>query len=102
MTNSETPNDGDFAHWVEEKAEAIKFQLGEKFAVLPTELQTSSVHAETTGQKLEEVLMGHEAPTAALLEELNALDTAPQLSDEELTRQALDAGGDDGDPATPE
>ena len=102
MTNSETPKDGDFAHWVEEKAEAMKFELGEKFPVPPTELHSPSVHVETSGQKLEEVLLGHEAPTEAFLEELNALETAPQLSDEELTRQALDAGGGDGDPATPE
>ena len=102
MTNSEMPKDGDFAHWVEEKAEAVKFELGEKFPVPPTELHSGSVHVETTGQKLEEVLLGHEAPTQALLEELNALETAPELSEEELTRQALDAGGADGDAGTPE
>ena len=102
MTNSDTPKDGDFAHWVEEKGEAIKFELGDKFPIPPTVLHSPSVHVETSGQKLEEVLLGHEAPTEAFLEELNALESAPQLSDDELTRQALEAGGADGDPITPE
>ena len=102
MTHSDKPKDGDFAHWIDEKAEALKFQLGEKFPVPPTELHSPSVHVETAQQKLEEVLLEHEAPTQAFLEELHALEEAPQLSDEELTRQALEAGGADSDSNTPE
>jgi len=48
------------------------------------------------------VLLGHEAPNDALLEELAALEIAPPLSDDELARQALADGGADADPATPE
>ena len=102
MSNSDTPKDGDFAHWIDEKTEALKFELGEKFPVPPTELHSPSVHVETAQQKLEEVLLEHEAPTQEFLEELHALEKAPQLSDEELTRQALEAGGADGDSNTPE
>ena len=102
MNNSDTPKDGDFAHWVDGKAEALKFELGEKFPVPPTELQSPSVHVETSRQKLEEVLLEHEEPTAEFLEELKALEAAPPLSDEELARQALEAGGADGDNKTPE
>ncbi len=102
MSNSDTPKDGDFAHWIDEKAEALKFELGEKFPVPPTTLHSPSVHVETAQQKLEEVLLEHEAPTEEFLEELNALEEAPQLSDEELTRQALEAGGADNDSKTPE
>jgi len=102
MSNSETPKDGDFAAWVDNKAEALKFELGEKFPVPPTELHSPSMPAETGRQKLEEVLLEHEAPTPEFLEELKALEEAPPLSDEELARQALEAGGDDGDAATPE
>ena len=102
MSDSNTPKNGDFAHWLEEKAEAVKFELGDKFPVPATELHSPSVHVQTSGQKLEEVMLGHEEPSTAFLEELNALEAAPQLSDEELTRQALDAGGADGDAATPE
>lgn len=102
MSNSNTPKDGDFANWVDQKAEALKFELGEKFPVPPSELHSPSVHVETGLQKLEEVLLEHEEPTEEFLEELRALEGAPPLSDEELARQALEAGGRDGDAATPE
>ena len=102
MNQSNTPKDGDFANWVEEKSEALKFELGEKFPVPPTTLQSPSVHVETGRQKLEEVLLEHEEPTPEFLEELAALEDAPPLSDEELARQALEAGGEDGDSSTPE
>ncbi len=102
MNNANVPKTGDFAAWVDEKAEAFKFQLGDKFPVPPTELHSPSVHIETGRQKLEEVLLEHEEPTAEFLEELAALEHAPPLSDEELDRQALEAGGADGDKGTPE
>lgn len=102
MTSSNTPKDGDFAHWVDEKSEALKFELGEKFPVPPTILVSSAAHPETSVQRLEEVLLEHEEPTQALLEEIAALEDAPPLSDEELARQALEAGGADGDSTTPE
>ena len=57
---------------------------------------------ETSEQKLEEVLLEHEEPTQEFLDELAALEQAPPLSDEELARQALEAGGADGDSTTPE
>jgi hypothetical protein len=38
-------------------------------------------------------------PELAKLEQINTEDP---LSEEDLARQALEAGGDDGDPATPE
>ncbi len=102
MSDSNTPKDGDFAHWVDEKSEALKYELGEKFPVPPTTLHSPSVHVETGQQKLEEVLLGHEEPTQEFLDELAALEQAPPLSDEELARQALEAGGADGDNTTPE
>jgi hypothetical protein len=102
MIDSNTPKDGDFANWVEGKSEALKFELGEKFPVPPTALHSPSVHVDIIEQKLEEVLLEHEAPTQAFLDELAALEQAPPLSDEELARQALEAGGSDNDPDTPE
>ena len=102
MSNSNTPKDGNFSDWVDEKSEALKFEMGEKFPVPPTSLQSPSIHVETGQQKLEEVLLEHEEPTEEFLEELAALNQAPPLGDEELARQALDAGGADGDKLTPE
>lgn len=43
-----------------------------------------------------------EEPTEEFLEEWNALENAPELSDEEFERQALSAPGDDGDTGSPE
>ena len=97
-----SPKDGNFADWVEEKTEVLKFELGEKFPVPPTVLHSPSLHIETSGQKLEEVLLEHEEPTPDLLAELAALAAAPPISDEELARQALADGGADGDVSTAE
>ncbi len=94
--------EGEFAHWVDEKSEALKFRLGEKFQVPAPGLVTASPHQETSSQNLEEVLLEHESPSPALLEELAALSSAPPLPDEELDRQALNDGGADGDSTTPE
>ena len=103
MINSNNPStEGEFAHWVDEKAEAFKFELGEKFPVSPTELHSDSLHVETSAQKLEEVLLEHETPTPEFLAELQALKDAPPLTEEELDRQAMEAGGADGDKTTPE
>jgi hypothetical protein len=45
---------------------------------------------------------GGEKPARDLQEEFRELAEAPEVSDEELSRQALEAGGEDGDPDTPE
>ena len=102
MSDSNTPKDGDFANWVDGKSEALKFELGEKFPIPTTVLHSPSVHVETSEKKLEEVLLEHEEPTQEFLDELAALEQAPPLSDEELARQALEAGGAEGDSTTPE
>ena len=102
MSNSNAPKDGNFSHWLDEKSQALKFELGEIFPVPPTVLLSPSVHVETGRQKLEEVLLEHEAPSQEFLEELAALEEAPPLSEEELAQQALAAGGADADSSTPE
>jgi hypothetical protein len=103
LINSNNPStEGEFAHWVDEKAEAFKFELGEKFPVPPSELHSDSLHVETSAQKLEEVLLEHETPTPEFLAELQALKDAPPLTEDELDRQAMEAGGADGDKSMPE
>ena len=100
MTASQTPPANDFVRWVEEKSDAVMADIGDKFP--PATSGVEAIHAETTTQRIEEVLLGHEQPDDALLEELAALEDAPPLSDEELARQALESGGADADPTTPE
>jgi hypothetical protein len=94
--------EGEFTHWLDEKAEGLKFRLGEEFAVPPTALASPSVHLETSEQDIKEVLLEHESPGPQFLEELAALQNAPPLLDEELSRQALEDGGADLDRNTPE
>jgi len=100
MPSSQTPPANDFVRWVEEKSDAVMADIGDKFP--PATSGVEAIHAETSSQRLEEVLLGHEQPDDALLEELAALEDAPPLSDEELARQALESGGADADPSTPE
>lgn len=89
MRSSDAARPGDLSSLFDDQLEALRFELGDKFPVPPTELHSPSVHVETSRQKLEEVLLEHEEASPELLEELAALTTAPPLSDEELSRQAL-------------
>lgn len=50
----------------------------------------------------EDVLLGNAEASPEMLDELAALQDTPELSDEELERQALADGGGDNDPSTPE
>ena len=100
MASSQPPPSNDFVRWVEEKSDAVMADLSERFP--PATSGPQAVHAETSSQRIEEVLMGHEQPKDALLDELAALENEPPLSDAELERQALEDGGGDADPATPE
>ena len=102
MSESNTPKDGDFTQWVDEKSQALKFELGIQFPMPSPSLHSRSIPIETSQQKLEEVLLEHEQPTQEFLDELAALERAAPLSDEELDRQALQAGGSDEDITTPE
>jgi len=94
MTPADTPQDGDFAAFLERKASEVL--VAGAAAVAPA---SAAPHAPP--QNLDDVLDGEE-PTEALLEEVDALEHAPPLSDEELARQALEHPGADGDPSTPE
>ncbi len=99
-SQQQNPAGNDFVRWVEEKSDAVMADLGDKFP--PATSGTQALHAETSTQRIEEVLLGHESPADDLLDELAALETAPPLSEEELARQALAEGGADADPSTPE
>jgi len=49
----------------------------------------------------EDVLLGNAQASPEVLEELAALEAAPELSEEELARQALSEGAADNEPTTP-
>lgn len=72
-------------------------------ATSPTDVPPTPPSADKpVAQTLADVLASGAEPTAEFLEGLAALEAAPPMSDEELTRQALEHPGADGDPSTPE
>lgn len=98
MTNRNMPKDGDFASYLNAKtcSTVLPAKGGEHNP------DTDSLVAPRPRQTIQEVLVDGEEPTDEFLEEWNALENAPELSEEELERQALSAPGGDGDTHTPE
>ena len=104
MTASDTPKDGDFAAYLERKAQAAPGQgpgIGPSTDA-PMAHESPSAPSEAKRQTINDVLVNGEEPTEEFLEEVHALEAAPELSDEELERQALQHPGADGDNRTPE
>jgi hypothetical protein len=102
MIPDDTSADGNFARLVDEQLElaAAKLPALEPAVVHPSPEDHDEVPAPHP--TLEDVLLGKAEPTPQMLEELAALEAAPELSEDELARQALADGGADADTATPE
>ena len=102
MTPDNTPPEGELDKLIDEQLElaAAKIPAVKQGVVHPSPVD----HEERPAPHptLEDVLLGNAVPTPEMLEELAALDAAPELSEEELARQALADGGADNDPTTPE
>jgi len=102
MTADTTPPEGELNKLIDEQLELAAARLP---ALEPAVVHPSPVDHEerrAAHATFEDVLLGNAAPTPEMLEELAALEAAPELSEEELARQALADGGADGDAATPE
>jgi DNA excision repair protein ERCC-2 len=102
MKPDPTPTEGEFSKLVDEQLELAAARIP---ALSPTVVHPSPVdHEERSAAhaNFEDVLLGNAEPSPEMLEELAALEAAPELSEEELARQALADGGADDDPATPE
>jgi len=102
MTADTPPPEGELKKLIDEQLElaAAKIPALDPALVHPSPVdheERQAAHAT-----LEDVLLGNAVPTPEMLEELAALEAAPELSEEELARQALADGGADGDAATPE
>ena len=94
--------DGEIAKLINEQLALAASRLP---ALAPDVVHPSPVDHEerqAAHATFEDVLLGNAAPTPDMLEELSALEAAPELGEEELARQALAAGGADDNPATPE
>ncbi len=102
MNANDTPHEGPFTKLIDEQLELAASKLP---ALAPTSVHPSPAdHEERQAPhaSFEDVLLGNAEASPEMLEELAALEAAPELSDEELTRQALAHGGADNDPLTPE
>ncbi len=101
-TPNDTPPEGDFTKLVDEQLELAAAKIP---ALTPSAVHPSPVdheEREAAHASFEDVLLGNAEASPEMLEELAALDAAPELSDEELARQALADGGADDEPSTPE
>jgi hypothetical protein len=96
MANTDAPEDGDFASYLERQAKRKPQGPAPPEGHIPVTVEVEPQ------QTIEEVLGDDEQPTEEFLEEFRALNALPELSDEELARQALEDPGADGDVRTPE
>lgn len=100
MTRRDTPPEGGFNKLVDEQLELAAVRLPVLTPVHPSPIDHEEVRA--AHPDIEDLLLGNAEATPEMLEEMAALRDAPELSEEELARQALADGGGDNDPATPE
>lgn len=102
MTPKQTPHKGELTKLIDEQLElaAAKLPALKPDVVHPSPADHDEVKA--AHPDFEDMLLGNAQPSPEMLEELAALEASPDLSDEELARQALADGGADSDPSTPE
>ena len=101
MTSDTTPPEGELNKLVDEQIELAVAKIP---ALAPTGVHPSPVDHEerkAAHPSLEDVLLGNAEASPEMLEELAALDAAPELSEEELARQALGDGNPDNEPPAP-
>ena len=97
MNPDDTPREGDFSKLIDEQLELAAAKLPALAPILVHPSPEDHEEIKTAHPNFEDVLLGKAEATPEMLEELAALESAPALSDEELARQALAEGGDDGD-----
>lgn len=89
MNTKDTLKDGDFASYLEARQKVSATVSREQGAGSDEDAGDTAVPPRQT---IQQVLLDGEEPTDEFLDELHAIENAPDLSDEELERQALDAG----------
>jgi hypothetical protein len=100
MNRQDTPPEGSFDKLVDEQLELAAVKLPALMPVHPSPVDHEELKAPPAN--IEDLLLGKAEATPEMLAEMSALQDAPELSEEELARQALAHGGADNDPATPE
>ena len=95
MTPDDTAPEGEIAKLIDEQLELAAARIP---ALVPTAVHPSPADHDERGAahpSLDDVLLGNAEPSPEMLEELAALQAAPELSEEELARQALAGGAAD-------
>lgn len=100
MSRQDTPPEGGFNKLVDEQLELATVKLPALTPVHPSPVDHEEL--KVAHANIEDLLLGNAEATPEMLVEMAALQDAPELSEEELARQALAHGGGDDDPATPE
>ena len=101
MNQSTAPPEGELNKLLDEQLELAAAKIP---ALVPTMVHPSPMDHEertTAHANLEDVLLGNAEASPEMLEELAALQNAPELSEEELARQALASGGAENGPSVP-
>ena len=101
MNQSTAPPEGELNKLLDEQLELAAAKIP---ALVPTLVHPSPMDHEertTAHANLEDVLLGNAEASPEMLEELAALQNAPELSEEELARQALASGGAENGPSVP-
>jgi hypothetical protein len=101
MTSNAT-HEGNLAKLIDEQLEIAAAKLP---ALVPTVVHPSPADHEerkAAHATFEDVMLGNAEASPEMLEELAALEGTPELSDEELARQALASGGASNDASTPQ
>lgn len=100
MTDQDTPHNGDFASLLEAKAKNMPSAAAS--ATRPASAPPAAEPFTQRRQTIDDVLVHGEEPSEEFLQEWNELNNLPEVSDDELAQQALNAPGADGDIHTPE
>ena len=101
MNQSTAPPEGELNKLLDEQLELAAAKIP---ALVPTLVHPSPMDHEertTAHANLEDVLLGNAEASPEMLEELAALQNAPELSEEELARQALASGSAENGPSVP-
>jgi hypothetical protein len=96
-SSRDAPPDGDYASWLEKRGGVPAAP-----AAPATPDPCAPLEYVPRKQTLDDVLVHGETPTEEFLKEFHEQNDTPVPSDEDMERQALEAGGEDGDPETPE
>ena len=100
MSSQDTAIEGGFNKLIDEQLELAAVKLPVLTPMHPSPIDHEELKAAHAN--IEDLLLGNAEATPEMREELAELQDAPELSEEELARQAMADGGADNDSTTPE